>query len=205
MTAFLGLVFLRACVVNVKQLKSEAHGGGAWLWACFIETVRTISIDWWWQLLKVAPAWKVFYCSSARHRHFAERICGDFSKTSQFPNFLHFTDLWKGARRNRERWGNRNLADGIWIAHLDKTVQTKFWIVIGSEDETFLQLILMMLGRWPGALVQHRPGQMTDTRANKGEGGQVANMSIPYASAFVLFVYVKSMNIIAESHSCCQR
>lgn len=53
----------------------------------------------------------------------------------------------------------------------------------------FLQLILMMLRGWPGAVVQHKPGQLTDTRANKTAGGQVANMSMPYASAFVLFVY----------------
>lgn len=45
MTVFLGLAFVSVCAVNVKQLKSEAHGGGALLWACFIEIVRTVGVD----------------------------------------------------------------------------------------------------------------------------------------------------------------
>lgn len=45
MTVFLGLAFVSVCAVNAKQLKSETHGGGAWLWACFIEIVRTVGVD----------------------------------------------------------------------------------------------------------------------------------------------------------------
>lgn len=45
MTIILGLAFVSVCAVNVKQLKSGAHSGGAWLWACFIEIVRTVGVD----------------------------------------------------------------------------------------------------------------------------------------------------------------
>lgn len=62
----------------------------------------------------------------------------------------------------------------------------------------------MVLPGWPGTCVQHEPGQMKTTLVNEREGGQVANKCAHNAFTFVLFVYVKSVNIKAESLSSCQ-